>query len=197
MVAPAEGMEGFPETVYGAVVEFVDFGEILGANRNTIAVGRTLAAQFRIHDIGLHFHDHDGILWLQYIGKMWPQLEKEERPQDKNDAGDHPEFEGPVRIFPEPDPGNEAVSIPLGDVINRIELHQGLIFFRHHFDIPQNRGEPEAELEKHGHHLPHILDENNERRGDPGQTHHQDDQGKKIINDLEIAQPRPVAVSEK
>ena len=128
---------------------------------------------------------------------MRPQFEKDDRPQDKNETGHDPEFEGPAGIFPEPDPGNEAVAVTLGDVIDGIELHQGLILFRHHFDIPENGGEPEAELEKHGHHLPHILHENDERGGDPGQTHHQDDHGKKIIEDLEIAQSRPVAVSEK
>ena len=58
-------------------------------------------------------------------------------------------------------------------------------------------GEPEAELEKHGHHLPHILHENDERGGNPGEAHHQDDHGKKIVEDMEIAQSRPVTVSEK
>jgi hypothetical protein len=126
-----------------------------------------------------------------------PQFEKDDRPQDKNDAGENPEPESPPGIFPEPDPGNEAVAVTLGDVIGGIELHQDLILFRHHLDIPENGGEPEAELENDGHYLPNIFHENDEGGSDPGQTHHQNDRGKKIIEDLEIAPSRCVAVSKK
>ena len=197
MVAPAEGMEGFLETVYGAVVEFVDFGEIISANGNTIAVGRALATQFRTHDIRLHFHDHSVILPSQHIGKVRPQFQKDDRPKDKDDAGEDPEFECPAGIFPEPDPGNEAVAVTLGDVEDGIELHQGLILFRHHADIPENGGEPEAKLEKHRHHLADIPHEDDERGGNPGQAHQHDDHGEEIIEDLEIAQSGPVAIGEK
>ena len=150
------------------------------------------------HDLHISFRRRSGTIHiLQHIGKVRSQFNEDEGPQDKDRAGYHPEFEGPAGIFPEPDAGDEAVAVALGDVIDGIQLHQGLVLFRHHLDVPDDGGEPEAELDEHGHHLPHILHENDQGGRDPGQAHHQDDHGEEIVDHLEIAQPRLVAVSEK
>ena len=128
---------------------------------------------------------------------MRPQPPENHRPEDKDAAGHGPEIEGEhVMALPEPDLVDEALPIPLHQVIDRIELDQVRILSGKHLGRPEDRGDPEGELEHHGDQLPHVTEKDHQRGGEPGEAEQKDDGGEEVVEDLEVVEVRRISVED-
>jgi hypothetical protein len=78
---------------------------------------------------------------------MRPQFFKGEDTQAAQNHGADPEIEGHCHILPEPFMINHAVSIPFYYINNRVQSDDPAILSRHPVYGPENRGQPEAELD--------------------------------------------------
>lgn len=77
---------------------------------------------------------------------MRAQAGKHQRTGDKYDSRNSPEITGVEGALPKPHVMNECVPIPFDDIEDRVELDQGMISLRNHFNGPENRSHPETEL---------------------------------------------------
>lgn len=92
---------------------------------------------------------------------MRTEAAKDNRTQQQTASGETPEPDGLHPVFPEPDLIDQAVTVPLYDIDNGIQLDDRLILGGEEFHIPEDGGTPEEELERHGHKLPHIPEKDN------------------------------------
>lgn len=91
-------------------------------------------------------------------------------------------------MFPEPDLLDQAVPVPLDNVDHRIELEVRKILCRHQIDRPEDRGPPEEKLQPHGNQLPHVAEEDDHRRGEPGKTGKKHEAGSEVVGQLDDVQ---------
>lgn len=98
---------------------------------------------------------------------MGAQPVEDNRSPDKDNGGDSPVVKRVNRVLPEPRLVDKTVSIPLDQVIDRIQLDEKMVSLGNHADPPKDRRQPKTELQAHGNDLPDILEKDNHGRGQP------------------------------
>src|SRR5262245_36614932 len=116
---------------------------------------------------------------------MWPQSPEYHCPDYQNNAGKQPEYKGHAPVLPEQDIMYEALSLPLNDVEDRIELQQKVIGRGKHFEIPEDRSEIKTHLQDDGNKRTKVAKEDYHRRGNPGNADQQYNCAEKIIEYLD------------
>jgi hypothetical protein len=101
---------------------------------------------------------------------MGPQSSKKERPSNKDQHGHDPEIGGQFIVFPEPYFINKTFPVPFNNIKSWVYFKEGMVFFRNHFDRPEDWREPKTELKDHTHDLANILEKYDNRRGYPGKS---------------------------
>jgi len=94
---------------------------------------------------------------------MRPQPFEYDSADDEDGTGEQPVVEGQhVVPLPEPDMIDEALPVPLDNVVDRIELDHVEILHRQDLGRPENRRHPEEKLQDHADDLPHVAKEQND-----------------------------------
>ena len=117
---------------------------------------------------------------------------------DEDDAGDGPEVGGQLIVpLPEPDVVDEAFAVAFDDVVDGVEFDHVEVFGGEHFGGPEDGGHPEEELDDHGDDLSHVAEEDDDRRGQPGEAEEEDDRTEEIVDHLEAVEGDRPAVDQE
>lgn len=100
-------------------------------------------------------------------------------------------------MLPEPDLVNEAVPVPLHEVVNRVQPDKPVVLRRDDVWVPENGGHVESDLEEHRYDLAEVLEEYDHRRGQPREPQHEYDHGEEVVDELQGVYVRIMAVREK
>lgn len=126
---------------------------------------------------------------------MRPEPSENHCSQNEDAAGNNPVVKGQhVVLLPEPDLVDEAFPVALHQVIDRVELDQVRVFGREDLGRPEDGGEPESELEDHGHQLSHIAQEDDQGGGEPGEPQQQHYCSEEVVEHLEVVKIGGIAV---
>lgn len=128
---------------------------------------------------------------------MRPQPAKHYCPGHQGATGDPPEPESHAPVLPEPHSVDKALPVSLDDVEGRIELEQEVVGRGEYFQVPENRREIKTHLQDDGDQRAQILEENNYRRGDPGDTDQQDNGAEKVVENLDHMDIKAVAIGKE
>ena len=81
---------------------------------------------------------------------MRPQSPEHHRPDHEGNAGNAPEPEGHPPVLPEPHLVNKTLAVSLDDVERRVEFQQKMERRRQYFQVPENGGQVESNLQDQG-----------------------------------------------
>ena len=112
---------------------------------------------------------------------MRPKPPEDHRSQHQEEPGDSPKIQGQLPVLPEPDPVDEAVAVPFDNVDHRVQLDDELQIWRDELKRPEDGSAPEEELQGHCHQLPHVAEEDDHRRGEPGKASEEEDASNKVV----------------
>jgi len=112
---------------------------------------------------------------------MFAQAFENKNTENGYEYNGRPEYGGHRPAFPEPHLVDKRIPVPLYDIVHRVGLENIFQRFGKHVRVPENRGDPETDLEDDINDGYRILEKHGDGRSNPAQPLQQDKQCEHII----------------